>query len=609
MSAAAAASSRREPVSAPSAGFADHGFWDLDDDKVYLNGIQRLQHPETKNFVVCFGADEARVKFDVEGCQWPDLLKAERPARLGTRWINIFAPHLQDEAIDAIAKRYELSPRVQALMAAKPATPQVARAPSHRARRLRDRLRRPDDTKSFRASVDLAPDLEKQRDSLDDLDPADDVDQQLDLNHYKFADEIWHHAALDKGKRYLCIGYNILHGGSRLNWERIAEDEKDRDKPQGKRIWTWILLCDDKTVISMYEDPFICGRGSSQTSALDQHDRQGLVLACRQNVRNVFRQVSRAPSASAKQNEMMVLHIRSNSEPSTRGEPEQNYVQDNGASNLFFYLFDDWFSSFGLVVRKEHQYGAKLNALRTQMLERAKLDYIEELHHIGRQLAVLKRMFTSYKSIIDRVLNGQKFTSGLRTVNVAVADQAWMESSGGLENLRASLPSDGSTSVVPPAPDQTVRYKHTLGPTLTPMALSKFERLRDRIEIYVLTEISDCLGEKESLALMNFNLIALKDSQAVEHLTRVTVKLTILFLPVSLMTSYFSTQLQDVHYTLRTYWSAFGVIVGLSLFLLVVFSLVSGMMDSKIVNLPISRRLYLASKRLIWPKKAVSKTT
>ena len=64
----------------------------------------------------------------------------------------------------------------------------------------------------------------------------------------------------------------------------------------------------------------------------------------------------------------------------------------------------------------------------------------------------------------------------------------------------------------------------------------------------------------------NFNLIALKDSKAVEKLTRITIllaKVTILFLPVSLMTGYFSTELAQVKgvYTVNEYWVSFGVIM------------------------------------------------
>ena len=90
----------------------------------------------------------------------------------------------------------------------------------------------------------------------------------------------------------------------------------------------------------------------------------------------------------------------------------------------------------------------------------------------------------------------------------------------------------------------------------------------------------------------NFNLITLKESHAVERLTRITIllaKVTILFMPVSLMTNYFSTQIQGLQdtYTVRTYWICFGVIMTLSIIFLVIFGALSGTLEGK----PIYRSL------------------
>ena len=90
----------------------------------------------------------------------------------------------------------------------------------------------------------------------------------------------------------------------------------------------------------------------------------------------------------------------------------------------------------------------------------------------------------------------------------------------------------------------------------------------------------------------NFNLITLKESHAVERLTRITIllaKVTILFMPVSLMTNYFSTQIQGLQdtYTVRTYWICFGVIMTLSIIFLLIFGVLSGTLEGK----PIYRSL------------------
>lgn len=101
--------------------------------------------------------------------------------------------------------------------------------------------------------------------------------------------------------------------------------------------------------------------------------------------------------------------------------------------------------------------------------------------------------------------------------------------------------------------------------------------------------------------MQNFNLIALKDSQAVEKLTRVTIllaKVTILFLPVSLMTGYFSTELKEVKgvYTVNEYWVSFGVIMFLSIVLLVMFGMASGTVEGKTIYRSFSRTLFRSSK-------------
>lgn len=149
---------------------------------------------------------------------------------------------------------------------------------------------------------------------------------------------------------------------------------------------------------------------------------------------------------------------------------------------------------------------------------------------------------------------------------------------------------------------ELLKIDQSYGVSLSPAAVVRFERLRDRIKLYALSEIQDCLDDKESLVFLvcsfvnrssdvlliwkpkNFNLITLKEAQAVERLTRITIllaKLTILFLPVSLMTGYFSIQMVQNRYTLATYWGSFGVIMGVSLLFLVVFGGLSGTLEGR----------------------------
>lgn len=93
----------------------------------------------------------------------------------------------------------------------------------------------------------------------------------------------------------------------------------------------------------------------------------------------------------------------------------------------------------------------------------------------------------------------------------------------------------------------------------------------------------------------------MKDSQAVERLTRITIllaKVTILFLPVSLMTAYFSTEVQDLqNYTGKTYWIAFAVIMVLSVVLLTLFGWLSGTEEGKPIYRSITRKFLDSGRR------------
>lgn len=58
-----------------------------------------------------------------------------------------------------------------------------------------------------------------------------------------------------------------------------------------------------------------------------------------------------------------------------------------------------------------------------------------------------------------------------------------------------------------------------------------------------------------------------------------------LFMPVSLMTAYFSTQIEDLQgiYTSRTYWVSFGVILFLTIVALVIFGVASDTVEGKTI--------------------------
>lgn len=233
---------------------------------------------------------------------------------------------------------------------------------------------------------------------------------------------------------------------------------------------------------------------------------------------------------------------------------------------------------------------------RSDMVKKPQVDLVDELHWLGRRLAVLKKIYQSYDLIMWRILQRQRLLRDEARTNKPPTALGSPLSETDVLDLRRqqTFQSDLSLSATSDV---------SVGVPLSSAATARFERLLDRIKLYCLSEIDGCLTEKESLTFLNFNLIALKDSQAVERLTRITVllaKVTILFLPVSLMTAYFSTELAGVKgvYTIREYWASFGVIIFLTIVLLVVFGVISGTVEGKMIYQPLSRKFVQTTKKI-----------
>ena len=86
--------------------------------------------------------------------------------------------------------------------------------------------------------------------------------------------------------------------------------------------------------------------------------------------------------------------------------------------------------------------------------------------------------------IIDRILERQKPKNQL------------YHSSHGILDHRIASPCHGGRVHNEGSPDGV------LGPTLSSSAIVRFQRLGDRIDLYVLSEIQQCLDEKEALVFM-----------------------------------------------------------------------------------------------------------
>ena len=122
------------------------------------------------------------------------------------------------------------------------------------------------------------------------------------------------------------------------------------------------------------------------------------------------------------------------------------------------------------------------------MFGTADLEHVNRLHQIGRQLAVLKRIYQSYDLIIERILDRQKPIENPTAPTAAT-----------LQGLRNRLHDSGDDLT---QSNSAVKEFMAIGVPLASVAIVRFERLKDRIRLYALSEIQECLDEKEQLVFL-----------------------------------------------------------------------------------------------------------
>jgi hypothetical protein len=156
----------------------------------------------------------------------------------------------------------------------------------------------------------------------------------------------------------VCIGYNSLHNirtkPTHTNTTAPSSSPPSPDVPHAKRIWTWLLLCEDKTVVSISEDAF----PSSSHTPLSTIDLKTLYTT-RRNLVNVFRQLSKAPTplGDAALTQLPIRNRVGDSQEETAHRPS------DAPGLLFYYLFEDWGATFALIARRGEGYGAELDRL------------------------------------------------------------------------------------------------------------------------------------------------------------------------------------------------------------------------------------------------------
>lgn len=451
--------------------------YNLDDDAAFNVCAARLKQTATENFIVRFDSAEAVCAVDVgqdEALRW---LQPGNRTESQALWLNFWASESQRATVEAIAKKYDLSPRLTGLLF-------PARSSAIRSR----------DTPSMGSGTSSASDP-KDAPTTQTTDVEKGVSQTRPLQRkptglqalkgMTFGDvvkDLWHFCSVDFGRHFIYVGFNALYsvpdsdvGTAGDGAESPGRNKGNTSKPSGERIWTSLLICDDGTMVSVFERPV----------RPEAHE------TTRRNVRNIFRHLSKQHNQDNSQDALMKVRVRWNehSAHATTG-----YDPNEAASLLFYYLFEDWLSTYALIARVEHPYRERLENMRQRMFDAAEVSLIQEVHDVGRQLTVLKLMYQSYELIVSRLLYRQRSN---KDVDV-----------GGL-SPRSTSHSHNIRIVHDTAASQLAQDEHVyldegsdLSVKLSLSAVVRFERLLDRIRLYALTEIEECLKEKESLVFM-----------------------------------------------------------------------------------------------------------
>ncbi|KAM3071193.1 hypothetical protein ACMFMF_007668 [Clarireedia jacksonii] len=497
-------------------------FENFDEQFVYDASVARALDEKTQNFVVEFSKSEARIAFDLDSEGIRNIIDRNSKHesshdelsiadRFPVRWINIWGPNKQSEIIEHIGKHYKFSPRLVGIMK----SPPVDAKPSHPDHRVtyKDKLFEKDDIETGRASINISRAQSAVRKAAETT------------SHYAIAQQMVNYQALDVGQRFTCIGANWMHEVPKQ--VEVSQSHDPFTETSQRRLWSWLILCDDSTVISLHED----------TGSLKNPDDLKYI---RGNTLSVLRQISQQGYSIIDALSMQSIRPALDLE-----RPLENGRE--GASNLFYYLFDDWravYVTAALFKKSLHELEVSiLEDMMKKSNESPDTRIIPRLHFLSKSIRQMHHLYRGYHSIITRLLEPPK------------------------RNIMSDAPANGSL----------MSQTHRSGVTLTASASQRFERLGDRLQLMILSQTEELLAEKDGLSSTYFNITSQKDSEATARLNRsaaLLAKLSVLFLPVSLMTSYFSTQLSgiDNKYTFTDYWVGFAVVVSASFVCLFFFS-------------------------------------
>ncbi|PBP22086.1 hypothetical protein BUE80_DR007079 [Diplocarpon rosae] len=345
-------------------------FADFDNEVTYRESQERALLQSTRNFVVQFGDAGADIGFDFHAGEIASLISTPASIERPVRWINIWAPHQQLDIVRLLGEYYRFSPRLLAIIGT---APPGSRSQDKPLGRLRDRVYRKDDVEL--ATTGVSADTPR---SLRRKSPYEDI------SHYALAEQMINYQGHDVGKHFFSISFNFIHQlrpkAGDINEDRLKEGRQ-------KRLYSWLILCDDQTVISLQEHP-------------GQVDDREDLAAMRSNTLSVLRQLSKLGTADAISMKTVRQALKQD------GASENPGVE--GASLLFHYLFDDWGGVYSTVAA----YRKRLDELQASILDEVtrknnsslNVEIIPRLHILGRQIRQSQHLYEGYKNLIKRIL-------------------------------------------------------------------------------------------------------------------------------------------------------------------------------------------------------------
>jgi len=178
-------------------------FRNFDVERNYELFDRQTRNPNSRNFCIDFGDDDAWCAFDLGSDSYSRLLSTQKPPNLHTRWINLWLPYTQKDTLHALAKHYDFSPRLLGLMCSDPVPPK----PKHlETKKSSSTLRSRRSNKSRKSQKSHKSSNNDSLDSEESIGMAEmmhstQLEMVRDLSHYHIVNDVWHWSSVDWGRR------------------------------------------------------------------------------------------------------------------------------------------------------------------------------------------------------------------------------------------------------------------------------------------------------------------------------------------------------------------------------------------------------------------------